>query len=172
MTAVFSLASYECHMQYCGQYVFSHVRRWLQNGVVVWYVWNSGRWWISCGRKKKSLRNIYKQLQNVWASMLLVKTLTLLLHKLQVPWKPEQRSVIHSNLFIQNDQWLTDRESLQLRGVGRTILMFQRLCSMQPNRASPNCVARVVFRFPVLLLGWWKLFGMDCHFHNYSDIYK
>jgi len=108
-------------------------------------------------QKKKSLTNIHKQLQNVCVSVLLVKALTLVLHKLQVPWKPKQRSVIHSHLFIQNDQWLTDRESLQLRGVGRTVLLFQRFCSMQPNRASPICVARVAFRFPVLFLGWWTL---------------
>jgi len=28
---------------------------------------------------------------------------------------------------------------------------------MQPKRVLPNCVARVVLRFPVLVLGWWKL---------------
>jgi hypothetical protein len=119
MTAVFSV-SYKCPTCFCStveQYIFSHVRRDNQNGMSVWWVWNSGHYWISYNRKK-SLMNIHKQLQNVCMSVLLIKTLSLVLHKLHVLRKPQQCSVIYSNLFIQNDQWVTDRK-LAIKGSGR-----------------------------------------------------
>ena len=113
MTAVFSVVSYECPACFCStveQYIFSHVHRDHQNGMVVWCVW------ISCGRKK-SLMNIHKQLQNVCMSVLLIKTLSLVLHKLHVLRKPQQCSVIHSIYSFKMTSGLETK--LAIKGSGR-----------------------------------------------------
>jgi hypothetical protein len=59
-------------------------------------------------KKKKTVTHIHKKLQNVCLSVLLIKALSFILHKLQVLQKAKQSSVIHLNTFIQNDQWITD----------------------------------------------------------------
>jgi len=126
MTAVFSVVSYEHPAWSCStveQYVFSYVCRGRQNGVVVWCVWNSGCYLISCGRNK-SVTDIHKQLQNVCVSVLLIKALSLVLHKLLVLRKPKQCSVIHSNSFIQNNQynqWIAGRKTA-IKGSGNNCI--------------------------------------------------
>lgn len=69
-------------------------------------------------QEKKSVTNIHKQLQTVSVSELLIKALSLVLHKLQVLRKAKRCSVIHSNSFTQNNQLTVDRK-LAIKGSGK-----------------------------------------------------
>jgi uncharacterized membrane protein len=88
MTAVFSDVSYECPAQACSsveQYIFSRVLGARQNRMVVDVFESIG---VTEVLVQKKISNIYKQLQNVFLSVLLIKALSLIFHKLQVLRKP------------------------------------------------------------------------------------
>jgi hypothetical protein len=68
----------------------------------------------------------------------------------------------------QNDQWITTTKLAIERGGENSIdvLGYSKvlaLCSVKPNWSLPNFAESDVFAFPVLLLGWCKLFVMDHH---------